>query len=109
MPIAHGVAAGMGGIRTAGDLVMWMQLTRRMRLAEAKEYVAKKLKVALIDLSDECVMRDLRRELGIGTVTALPGNTNGIAAKLRIAELLGIEINCVNKFKKKAGLTVPAF
>jgi len=26
MPITHGVAAGMGGIRTAGDLVMWMQM-----------------------------------------------------------------------------------
>ena len=104
MPIAHGVAAGMGGIRTAGDLVMWMQLTRRMKIAEAKEYVAEKLNVTPADLSDECVMRDLRRELGIGTVTSLPGNTNGIAAKLRIAELLGIEINSVNKFKEKAGL-----
>jgi hypothetical protein len=43
----HGVAAGMGGIRTAGDLVMWMQMTRRMRLAEARQYVAEKLKVDL--------------------------------------------------------------
>jgi hypothetical protein len=34
---------------------------------------------------------------------------NGIAAKLRSAELLGIEINCVNKFREKAGLVVPAF
>lgn len=108
MPIAYSMAAGMGGIRTAGDLVMWMQLTRKMKLAEAKQYVAEKLKVSLIDLSDECVMRDLRKDLGIGVVTSLPGTAKGIAAKCRIAELLGIEINCVNKFKEKAGLIVPA-
>ncbi|MCK4815979.1 hypothetical protein KA005_09415, partial [bacterium] len=33
------MAAGMGGIRTSGDLVAWMQMTRRMRIAEAKRYV----------------------------------------------------------------------
>ena len=107
MPIAHGMAAGMGGIRTAGDLVMRMQLTRKMKLAEAKQYVAEKLKVAPIDLSDECAMRDLRKDLGIGTVTSLPGGANGMAAKFKIAELLGIEISCVNKFKQKAGFLVP--
>jgi len=108
MPIAHGVAAGMGGIRTAGDLVMRMQISRKMRLTEAKKYVAEKLKVTPEDLSDECVMRDLRRELGIGTVTSLPGGANGMAAKFRIAELLDIEINCVKKKKKKAGFFAPA-
>ena len=104
MPIAHGIAAGMGGIRTAGDLVMRMQLSRRMRLPEAKRYVAERLKVTPADLSDECAMRTLRAELGIGTVTSLPGGPKGMAAKCRIAELLGIEINDVNKFKEKAGL-----
>ena len=107
MPIPHAMAAGMGGIRTAGDLVMRMQMSRRMRIGEAKRYVAEKLKVEPKDLADECVMRQLRQELGIGTVTSLPGGANGIAAKCRIAELLGIEINSVNKFKQKAGLTVP--
>jgi len=93
MPIAYSMAAGMGGIRTAGDLVMWMQLTRKMKLAEAKQYVAEKLKVSLMDMVDECVMRDLRKDLGIGTITA---------------ELLGININSVNKFKERAGLLIPA-
>jgi dimethylamine--corrinoid protein Co-methyltransferase len=97
MPVTHGVAAGMGGIRTAGDLVMWMQMTRKMRLPEAKQYVAEKLKVAPLDLVDECVMREVREDLGIGTITAIPGVKRGIAAKRRIAELLGIEINSVNK------------
>jgi len=104
MPIAHGIAAGMGGIRTAGDLVMRMQLNRRMRLPEAKKYVVQKLKVSIEDLSDEYIMRNIRSEMGLGTVTSLVGGTNGMAAKFRIAELLGIEISSVNKFKKKAGL-----
>jgi len=97
MPITHAVAAGMGGIRTAGDLVMWMQMTRQMRLAEAKAYVARKLNVAPLDLVDACVMRDVREELGLGIVTAVPGVHRGIAAKRRIADLLEIEINSVNK------------
>jgi dimethylamine--corrinoid protein Co-methyltransferase len=87
----------MGGIRTAGDLVMWMQMTRKMRLPEAKKYVAEKLKVAPLDLVDECVMRDVRQDFGIGTITAIAGVPRGIAAKRRIGELLGIEINSVNK------------
>ena len=106
MPIAHGMAAGMGGIRTAGDLVMWMQLTKRMRLAEAKRYVAEKLKITPQDLVDECVMRDVRHDLDIGTITSIPNSAKGIAAKCRIAELLGVEINSVNKFKEKAGLII---
>ena len=81
----------MGGIRTAGDLVMWMQMARKMRLPEAKQYVAQKLNVDPLDLVDECEMRFLREELGIGTITANPGVPRGIAAKAKIGELLGIE------------------
>ena len=102
MPIAHIMAAGMGGIRTAGDLVAWMQMTRKMRLPEAKQYVAEKLKVAPLDLVDECVMRDVREDLGIGTITAIAGVPRGIAAKRKIGELLGIEINSVNKMWHKS-------
>ena len=102
MPVTHGVVAGMGGIRTAGDLVMWMQMTRQMRLAEAKQYVAEKLKAAPLDLVDECVMREVREDLGIGTITAIAGVQRGIAAKRRIGELLGIEINSVNKMWHKS-------
>ncbi len=101
MPVAHAMAAGMGGIRTAGDLVMWMQMARRMRLADAKAYVANKLNISLQDLVDECVMRDVREDLGIGIVTAVPGVHRGITAKRRIAELLDIEINSVTKMLGK--------
>ena len=99
MPIAHIMAAGMGGIRTAGDLVAWMQMTRKMKIAEAKQYVADKLGIAVIDLTDEDVMYSLRGDLGIGVVTGDPGRATGIAAKCKIAELLEIEINSVNYFK----------
>jgi dimethylamine--corrinoid protein Co-methyltransferase len=56
MPVTHIVSAGMGGMRTAGDLVAWMQMSRRMKLADAKQYVAEKLKVDVMDLVDEDVM-----------------------------------------------------
>jgi len=100
MSLSHALASGMGGIRTAGDLVARMQL-RKMRLAEAKEYVAGKLKVAVGDLADSTVMRELRAELDIGVITAVPGCAKGIDAKARIAELLGVEIPCVSKLAKR--------
>ncbi len=101
MPIAYAVAAGMGGIRTAGDLVARMQMTRKMRINDAKAYVADKLKISPADLSNEHVMREVREELDIGVITSVPGCAKGIEAKVRIAELLGIEINCVTRLKNK--------
>ncbi|RLC01704.1 MAG: [dimethylamine--corrinoid protein] Co-methyltransferase, partial [Deltaproteobacteria bacterium] len=65
--IAQIVSACMGGIRTAGDLVAWMQLTRRMRIDKAKEYVAKKLNLNLQNLTDETIMSKVRSENGIGS------------------------------------------
>jgi len=67
------------------------------------------LKVSVRDLSDSAVMSEVREDLKLGNVFLQGGRPKGIEAKLRIAELLGIEINCVSKFKKKAGLTVPTF
>ena len=99
MPVTHIVTAGMGGMRTAGDLVAWMQMSRRMKLADAKNYVAEKLKVDVMDLVDEDVMYPLRKDLGIGTVTPEAGGPEGIRAKCRVADLLEIEINSVQRFK----------
>jgi len=101
MEVSHVSASGMGGMRTAGDLVARMQLSRRMKIKEAKEYVANKLGVSILDLSDPIVMGELREDLNIGTMAPLVGGAKGIEAKLRIAELLGIEINCVNRFKDR--------
>ena len=99
MPVTHIVTAGMGGMRTAGDLVAWMQMSRRMKLADAKHYVAEKLKVDVMDLVDEDVMYPLRKDLGIGVVTPEAGGPEGILAKCRVADLLDIEINSVQRFK----------
>jgi dimethylamine--corrinoid protein Co-methyltransferase len=102
MAMAHAVASSMGGIKTAGDLVARMQLNK-MRLTEAKEYVAGKLGVSVFDLSDSTTMRQVREELDIGVVTAVPGLAKGLEAKARIAELLGIRINSVERLKAKTG------
>jgi len=103
MPIAHVMASGMGGIRTAGDLVARMQM-KGMRLKEAKKYVAERLKIDPIDLANEEVMREIREDLDIGIITGVPGCAKGMDAKVRIANLLEIEINCVEKMKTKTGL-----
>ena len=99
MQIAHIMASGMGGIRTAGDLVAWMQMTRKMKIQDAKAYVAKKLGIEMIDLTNEEIMRDIREDLKIGTVTSIAGSPKGIRAKKKIAELLDINIRSVDLFK----------
>jgi Dimethylamine methyltransferase (Dimeth_PyL) len=103
MHIAHIMAACMGGIRTSGDLVAWMQMTRKMRIHEAKAWVAQKLGVSISDLTDEEIMREIRKDLGIGTVTSIAGSPKGIRAKCKIAELLGIPIRSVTLFKSQLG------
>ncbi len=101
MQIAHIVASGMGGIRTTGDLVAWMQMTRKMKISQAKQYVAEKLGIEIIDLTNEELMRALREELGIGVITSIAGGPRGIRAKFKIAELLGININSVELFRSQ--------
>ena len=95
----------MGGIRTAGDLVARVQLAKGLRLPEAKAYVAERLKVAAAELSDEIVMRELREDLGLGTVYMGYGAApRGIEAKINIERLLDLPIRCVSQFRKKTGL-----
>ncbi len=103
MGMAHALASSMGGIKTAGDLVARMQLNRKMRLPQAKQYVADKLGVGVFDLSDSTLMRTVREELDIGVVTAVPGLAKGLEAKARIADLLDIRINSVERLKAKTG------
>jgi dimethylamine--corrinoid protein Co-methyltransferase len=106
MSVAHIMAAGMGGIRTAGDLVAWMQLTQRMKITEAKEYVAQKLGINVMELTDEEVMHQVRQDLDIATLPVIADGASGIVAKCRIAELLDIELNSVNMFKSKLDFTL---
>ena len=85
-----------------------MQITRGMRLEQAKEYVAQRLGVSLMDLSDPVVMLDVRRERGLGASTEAGeilyvDDPVGLEAKFHIAELLGIPINSVERFKATTG------
>ena len=101
MSMAHALASSMGGIRTTGDLVARMQMARKMRLPEAKQYVAQKLGLSVTDLSDSTIMRGVREELDIGMITAVPGTARGLEAKARIADLLDIKINSVERLRRK--------
>jgi len=101
MHLSHIMASGMGGIRTAGDLVSWMQISRKMKLNEAKAYVADKLGIDIVDLTNEEILRQLREDLGIGMITSVAGSAKGIRAKMKISELLEIPINSVTLFKSQ--------
>jgi dimethylamine--corrinoid protein Co-methyltransferase len=103
MHLAHIFASGMGGIRTSGDLVAWLQLIKKMKIAEAKKYVAEKLAVEISDLTNEEVMRQVREDLGIGIITSVAGSPKGMRAKLKVAELLDVRINSVELFKSDLG------
>ena len=102
MALTHAHASGMGGMRAAGDLVARMQMSRGMRIQEAKAYVADKLNISVSELADPVIMSEIRDDLQIGMLTPLPGCAKGIEAKFRIAEVLDIDINCVQRFKARA-------
>ena len=112
MACTHALAAGMGGIRTAGDLVGRMQMSRGMRLREAKRYVADKVGCSVRDLSDSYAMEQMRGDLGLGRIldhsNLHPGEPNAMMAKFRIADLLEIPISSVERFRAMAGLSAPA-
>jgi dimethylamine--corrinoid protein Co-methyltransferase len=101
MALTHAHASGMGGMRAAGDLVARMQMTRGMKIGQAKKYVADKIGVSVSDLTDPVIMTEVRDDLQIGAMTPLPGCAKGIEAKFRIAELLDIDIGCVRRFREK--------
>jgi dimethylamine--corrinoid protein Co-methyltransferase len=97
----------MGGLRTAGDLVARMQMTRRMRLPEAKAYVAGKLGVSPADLSDPVTMADVRRERGLGTIptedTATVADALAIEAKLNITRVLDVPVRSAERLRELTG------
>lgn len=101
MAISHAMASGMGGVRTSGDLVARMQMSKGMRIGEAKAYVADKLGVSVVELSDSVIMDEIREDLDIGRIHQVAGAAKGMEAKHNIAKLLDLEINCVERFKKR--------
>ena len=96
----------MGGTRTTGDLVMRLQLAKKMRIREAKQYVADKLGLSILEICDIITMSDVREAKGFGLPHIEPcAESNiGMEAKFRIAETLGIRINSVERFKERAGI-----
>jgi dimethylamine--corrinoid protein Co-methyltransferase len=101
MAVPHYMTSGMGGVRSAGDLVARMQFSKNMKIGKAKEYVAKKLGISTLEIADEHIMRELREELRIGVITGVPGAPRGIAAKMNIEKLLDIKINSCEIFRQK--------
>ena len=104
MALTHAHASGMGGMRAAGDLVARVQMARGMRIAEAKAYVAEKLSISVSELTDPVIMTEVREDLQIGQIMPLPGCAKGIEAKFRIADVLGIGINCVDRFRDRTAI-----
>ncbi len=104
MHAAHPLVAGMGGVRTAGDLVARLQLNRGMRIDAAKQYVAEKLGMAVSDINDPIMMGEVREDLKIFRISEGQGTVDGIAAKYNISKLLDMKINCVERFLKNTGM-----
>jgi len=102
--LSYRMSFGMGGLRTAGDLVARTQMEKKLKIREAKAYVARKLDVEPITLSDEYAMTELRKKLDIGLIMALIGYAKGLAAKARIANTCDFKINSITKLFQKAQL-----
>jgi dimethylamine--corrinoid protein Co-methyltransferase len=94
----------MGGMRTAGDLVGRVQLAKKLRIKEAKKYVADKLRLGVDELSDPVIMSEVRTDLGFGIMMPLGATPKGLECKFNIARALDLDINCLNRFKARAGL-----
>jgi len=101
MDVAHSCASGMNGLRATGDLVARLQMTKGMRITEAKRLVADRLGVTPADLSDNVAMHDLRGELRLGRVyeteSPCPGDPSPLEAKCHIAELLDLPVNAATR------------
>ncbi len=104
MAITHAIASGMGGMRTAGDLVARMQISRGMKIDEAKKFVADRLGTSVSDLTDPIIMKEVREDLNLGLLHPQAGAPKCMEAKFSIARLLDIDINCVRRFKEKASI-----
>ncbi len=84
-----------------------MQMTRGMRLEQAKAHVAERLGVSPFELSDPLLMHEVRRALGLGLIPVqeltYPSEPGAMEAKFHIAEVLDVPINSVQKFRDHIG------
>lgn len=91
-------------MRGAGDLVARVQMSKGLRTWEAKEYVANKINISTSELTDPVIMTEIREDFKIGQITPLPGCAKGIEAKFNIQDVLDINVNCVDRFKRRTGI-----
>ncbi|CAB1078008.1 hypothetical protein D1AOALGA4SA_5775 [Olavius algarvensis Delta 1 endosymbiont] len=63
--------------------------------------MAEKLGISVADLSDPVIMTEVRQDLEIGYINPLPGCAKGLEAKIRIGEILDIDINCIMRLKNR--------
>ena len=81
---------------------MRVMFSKKMKLPEAKKYVADKLGITLEQMHDSTFMLEYRRDNGFGVIMPYAGDIYGMEAKCRIAKKLNIKINSVERFKKNA-------
>ena len=83
-----------------------------MRITQAKRYVADRLGVTPLDLSDNTAMHELRGELRLGRVfeteSSYYADPSPLEAKWHIAELLELPINSVERFRAGLSCAGPA-
>jgi len=76
-------------------------MSKAMKIAEAKKYVADKVGLSVAEIHDPVIMREIREDYRIGVIQSLPGLPKGMEAKHHIARLLDIEINSLNLFNRR--------
>jgi len=92
----------MGGVRTAGDLVMRTMLSKKLKLPAAKKYVADKLGITMEEMHDSTFMYEFRKDNGLGVIMPYASDIYGMESKCRIAKKLDLKINSVEKFLEKS-------
>ena len=65
--------------------------------------MAAKLGADILSLADEETMSDLRKALGIDSVTSIAGTPKGMRTKFKIAEQFKINIRFLDLFKTHLG------
>ncbi len=83
---------------------MRTQLAKGLKINAAKKYVAEKLGVTVKELSDSVVMAEIREKFGLGCIQPTSDTPIAMEAKMRIANVLDIPINSVERFKENAGI-----
>ena len=117
MAITHAIASGMGGMRTAGDLVARMQIARGMKIGEAKKYVADRLGAGFIPvrkqgkLPAETLTQEYELEYGRDAVEIHCDAVDGACRVLLVDDLIatgGTAIAALDLLRRAGAMVVGA-